>query len=144
MTTLLDAYAVVALLRGEPAAREVIDLLAADGGIEIHPLNLAEVIDRLARLDGVDPDDVEADVALLGIHTSAAPPDVVVAAGALRARHYDRNECAVSMADCVAAAHAIRHGMALATSDPHLAAVVATEGAKVHGLVDRRGRRPPS
>lgn len=66
MTVLLDAYAVIAVLRGEPAADELRPVLEA-GDALMHPLNLGEVIDRMVRLAGADADEVEADVALLGV-----------------------------------------------------------------------------
>ena len=43
-----------------------------------------------------------------------------IGAGQLRARHYQRTCCAVSLADCVAAQTARSLGGRLATSDPHL------------------------
>ena len=141
MTVLLDAYAAIALLRGERAAAEITGLLARDV-VEIHPLNLAEVIDRLARLDGIEADDVESDLVLVGIREAAIVPEAFGAAGRLRARHYHRASCAVSLADCVAAAHAGASGAVLATSDPHLAGLVRAEQVQLLALPDSRGRRP--
>lgn len=138
---LLDAYAVLAVLLGEPAGAELRPQLAR-GDTAIHPLNLAEVLDRMARAAGADPDDVEADVALLGVSVVAADDDVLVDAGRLRARHYRRADCPVSLADCVAIAHALAHRMPLATADGPLAEVVRREGGEVLGLPDRSGRRP--
>jgi predicted nucleic acid-binding protein len=103
---------------------------------------LAEVIDRLARLDGIEADDVESDLALVGIREAAIVPDVFGTAGRLRARHYHRTSCAVSMADCVAAAHARASGTVLATADPHLANLARAENLDLLALPDSRGRRP--
>jgi len=138
---LLDAYAVLAVLLGEPAGAELRPHLAG-GDATIHPLNLAEVIDRLTRLAGANPDDVEADVALLGISVADTNGDDLVDAGRLRARHYRRGTCDVSLADCVAAVHAVRRRLPLATSDRPLAEVVRREGGRVVALPDSRGRRP--
>ena len=109
----LDAYAVVALLRNEAAADEVARLLT--GPTLLTSVNGAEVIDQLVCVHGRDADDVEADLALLGQARMTAEPvdgDTAVLAGRLRARHYHRVRCAVSLADCVAAAAAILAEMA--------------------------------
>jgi PIN domain nuclease of toxin-antitoxin system len=141
VTVLLDAYAAIALLRGEQAAGEIVGLLARDV-VEIHPLNLAEVIDRLARLDGIEADDVEGDLALVGVREAALVPGDFGTAGRLRARHYHRTTCAVSLADCVALAHAGTSGAVLATSDPPLAGVARAEKIGLLALPDSRGERP--
>jgi predicted nucleic acid-binding protein len=94
---------------------------------------------------GRHPDDVPADLALLahaGVTVEWLSPDVATEAGRLRARHYHRQRCAVSLADCVAAATALAHRRPLATSDPALAALVRAEAGEVHGLPERRGRLP--
>ncbi|MHB1974345.1 MAG: PIN domain-containing protein [Acidimicrobiales bacterium] len=141
MPLLLDAFAVVAILRGEPAADDLLPHLAS-GDAACHPVNLAEVLDQLVRLDGRDGDDVEADIALLGVEIAPADDGELANAGRLRARHYRRGDSAVSLADCVAAAHALAHGLTLATSDPPLAALMRTEGGTVLALPDSAGRRP--
>jgi len=92
-----------------------------------------------------DPDDVHADLALLanaGMDIVVVTADQGLAAGRLRARHYHRERCAVSLADCVAAAAAARPGSPLATSDPALAGLVRAEGGKVHPLADSKGVQP--
>ncbi|WP_157987957.1 hypothetical protein [Jiangella endophytica] len=43
----------------------------------IHPLDLAEAIDRTARLVGADPADIEADIALLGIELAGVTADAL-------------------------------------------------------------------
>lgn len=138
---LLDTYAAIAVLKGEPAAEAVRPTLET-GEALIHPLNLAEVIDRMARLVGADPDDIEADMALLGVRVIDTDATVLVDAGRWRARHYHRNNRAVSLADCVAGLSAVTLGMELATSDPHCAAMVRAEGGAVRALPDSRGRWP--
>ncbi len=118
--TLLDAYAVIAFLAGEPVA-DAVDPLLRSGGCRMTTLGLAEVIDRMAGLYDADPDDIAVDVISLGLEP-AAPLDVAtsVLAGRLRARHYNRTTRAVSMADCVLAAAANGADEPVATSDPHL------------------------
>ncbi len=92
-------------------------------------LGVAEVIDRMARLYDAGPDEGAVDIATLGLE-SPTPLDVTasVLAGRLRARHYHRTTCAVSMADCVLAATAQVTGEPLATSDPHLLDLCHDEG----------------
>jgi predicted nucleic acid-binding protein len=116
----LDAYAVIAYLRGEPAAGEVVSLMQTNA-VALTAIGLGEVVDHLARLAGVDEDDVVLDLAELGLHDAlAVDARTGGQAGRLRARHYHRTRCAVSMADCVAAAIAWDRAESLATSDPHL------------------------
>jgi predicted nucleic acid-binding protein len=116
----LDAYAVIAFLRDEPAADEVASLMRSDDA-SLTAVGVGEVVDHLIRLAGVDEDDVFLDLAELGLH-DALPIDAQAGAraGRLRGRYYHRTRCAVSMADCLAAAVAHDRAIPLATSDPHL------------------------
>jgi len=139
----LDAYAVLAYLRAEPCADEVATLLRVP--TVITAANAAEVLDQLVRVYQRDPDDVHADLALLanaGMDIVAVTADHGLAAGRLRARHYHRERCAVSLADCLAAAAALGQDTPLATSDPALAALVRAEGGKIHPLADSNGVNP--
>lgn len=141
--TVLDAYAVIAYLRGERAAAEVAELLRTPTRLSV--VNQAEVIDRLVRLFGWPVDDVEADLALLtdaGMRLSPVDAECAVRAGRLRALHYQRERCAVSLADCVSAATALLAGLPCATADPALAMLVRAQGGTVVALPDRQGRRP--
>lgn len=141
--TVLDAYAVLAFLRGEPCADEVAALLREP--TVLTAVNAAEVLDQLVRVYSRDPDDVHADLALLtdaGMQIAPVLPDLALAAGRLRARYYHRVRCAVSLADCVAAAAATTDERALATCDAALAAVVRGEGGTIHVLPDSRGVKP--
>jgi predicted nucleic acid-binding protein len=117
--TVLDAYAVIAYLRAEPAAREVRPLL--DGhDATLTAVGVAEVIDHLVRLAGADEEEAALDLAQLGLLEGiVVAPDLGLAAGRLRARRYHRSHCPVSMADCIAAEAARQAGTSLATSDPH-------------------------
>lgn len=141
--TVLDAYAVLAYLRDETAATAVAELLR--GPTVLTAANAAEVVDQLIRVFGREPDDVHADLALLqyaGMNLAAVPAEVGILAGRLRARHYHREQMAVSLADCTAAATALTGGRPLATADPALARLVRIEAGTVIGLPDRSGRRP--
>jgi predicted nucleic acid-binding protein len=126
--TVLDAYAVVAYLRGEPAAERVRPLLEDAGGA-LTAVGLTEVLDHLVRLARADEDDAALDLGQLRL-LDPIPIDAAIgaAAGLLRARRYHRTRCAVSMADCIAAETARATGRALATADPHLLDVCHTEG----------------
>ena len=141
--TVLDAYAVIAYLRGEPSANEVAELLR--GPVILTSVNAAEVRDQMVRVFGADEDGIEADLALLwhaGLTMQAVTQELGMQAGRIRARRYHRERSAVSLADCVAAAAALASDSALATADPALAEVLRTEGGKVHPLPDSKGRRP--
>jgi PIN domain nuclease of toxin-antitoxin system len=139
----LDAYAVLAFLRAEPAADEVAAMLRQQ--CAISAANLAETFDQLVRVYGRPPDDVFADLALLahaGLGVLDVDADIALAAGELRARHHHRERSAVSLADCLAAATTLAHDARLATADPPLASLVRAEGGQVAALPDSRGRRP--
>lgn len=141
--TVLDAYAVLAYLRDEPAAELVGGLLRSR--TVLTAVNAAEVVDQLVRVYRAEADDVHADLALLsyaGMHVSAVPADMGMLAGRLRARHYHRVRMAVSLGDCVAAAMALSTGQPLATADPALAAMMIAEGGKLHPLPGTSGRWP--
>ena len=139
--TILDAYAVLALLKGESAANEVEQLLRHNQSCSLTLLGVSEVIDHLVRLAGADEEDAVLDLAQLGLDE---PPSLDSALGTrvglLRARHYDRTARAVSLADCVAAESARTAGRRVASSDPHLLEMCADEGIGVVPLPDSRGR----
>ncbi len=139
--TVLDAYAVLALLKGEAAAPMVQQLLTDDSDAAPTPLGLAEVLDHLVRIEGATDEDAVLDLAQLGL-VDTAPLDaaLTVRAGLLRARHYDRKRRAVSLADCVAAEVARSAGMPVATADPHLLDLCDEEAIDVVVLPDSQGR----
>lgn len=141
--TVLDAYAVIAYLRGESSAEEVTGLLR--GPALLTSVNAAEVCDQMVRVFDADPDELEADLALLahaGVTMLAVSHELGVEAGRIRARRYHRERSAVSLADCIAASAALSSHQPLATADPALAAVVRAEGGQVHPLADSKGRLP--
>lgn len=139
--TVLDAYAVIALLKGEPAASEVQALIEA-GGAALTSVGVAEVLDHLVRVVGASDEDASLDLAQLGLLDS----DIVderagSAAGLMRARHYHRTQRAISVADCIAAVVAAQTDRPLVTSDPHLLDLAHDEGVAVIVLPDTNGRR---
>jgi PIN domain nuclease of toxin-antitoxin system len=143
--TLLDAYALVALVTDEPAADEVESLLRR------HPcavviVNFAEAIDISQRIHGLSADETRA--ALEPLLVTASISAVVSEqrdawlAGDLRARHYDRRTRALSLADCFLLARALIANDVIATADPPLADAARAEGVEVVPLPDSSGIRP--
>jgi PIN domain nuclease of toxin-antitoxin system len=110
--TVLDAQAVVAYFRGEPAAGEVAELL--EGPTILTSVNAAEVRDQMVGME----------------------------AGRIRSRRYHRERAAISLGDCVAASAALAGHAPLATADPALAEILRAEGGEVIPLPDSKGRRP--
>lgn len=138
MTTVLDAYAVLALLKGEPAAVQVADLLTSDLAL-LPATGAAEVVDHLVRLVGVDEEVAMLDLAQLGLDPVAIDGRCATAAGALRAGHYHRTRRPVSLADCIAAQLAKNLGVALASADPPLLELCVAESIPVVPLVGSDG-----
>lgn len=139
---IFDASAVLALLKGEPAAASVQRLLEAGQAAALTAVGVAEVLDHLVRLEGATEEDAALDVAQLGL-AEAIPVDAGLAtcSGLLRARHYHPSTRAVSLADCVAAEVARAEGSALVTADPRLLELCRDEGIETVVLPDSRGRR---
>lgn len=141
--TALDAYTVVAYLCDEPAADAIEPIITRPS--VVSALNLAEVVDRLMRIHAWEPDDLYSTLAIMeraGMRVLPVTDDLAIEAGLLRARHSHGSRCAVSMADCVAAATALREKVPLATSDPALVAVMRAEGGEVLPLPDSKGSMP--
>jgi PIN domain nuclease of toxin-antitoxin system len=137
--TVLDAFAVIALLRGEPAAPEARHLLER-GDAVLTALGLAEVLDHLVRVVGTSDEDAVLDVAQLGLSDAlTVDADLALRAALLRARHYHRTNRAVSLADCVAAEAARMLGTSLATADPHLLDLCRDDGIASIPLLDSNG-----
>lgn len=135
----LDSFALLALLKGEPAANEVRELIH-DGECTLTPLGLAEVVDHLVRLVGVSDEEAALDLAQLDLaDVEPLSPAVALSAGLLRARHYHRRLRAISLADCVAAETARELNAALATADPHLLETCRDETIAVIVLPDSSG-----
>ncbi len=139
--TVLDAYTVLAYLKGERAASEVRPLLGrADSSLTA--LGVAEVLDHLVRLSGADEEDAALDLAQMGLLDGVSvDAPIGAAAGRLRARSYHRTRCPVSLADCIAAEVARSREQALATADPHLLDVCHAEAIAVVVLTASNGSR---
>lgn len=143
--TILDAYAVLAFLKDEPAADEVVELITA--GSALTAVGVAEVIDHLVRVAGADEEAASLDIAELGLDDATAiDGSIAASAGRLRARRYHRKRCPVSLADCLAAEVARWSARPLATSDPPLLDVCHAEGIPIVVLPQSDGSRwsPPA
>ncbi len=101
-------------------------------GSSLTSLGVAEVLDHLVRIVGVDEETATLDLAQLGLLDGVpVEPAHGVAAGRLRARHHHRARCSVSLADCIAVEISRSSGRPLATSDPHVLDVCHAEGVAV-------------
>jgi PIN domain nuclease of toxin-antitoxin system len=141
----LDAYALIAYLRGEPAGAEVSDLLRRERPPSISAVNLAEVIDRLVRVDRRSGSEVRSKINFViagGMEVEPVWHMDARRAGTLRAQHYVRRSSELSLADCICVATAMKLDAALATSDPVLARTARAEGVEVIALPDSKGNRP--
>jgi predicted nucleic acid-binding protein len=132
---LLDAYALIALLAGEPAAEQV-ETLIRRGDTAITPVNLAEGLDVLQRVVGIPRERLEPlTTALIGDAVKLAPLDERIARDAadIRARRSHRTRSPLSLADCMLLA-AAGPGDAVATADRALLRIAEEEGVEAKVL----------
>jgi len=140
-STLIDASALIALLGAEPAAGEVQEMLRR--GAAMTTLNLAEAIDRLKRRYDLEIQRTRPVIeGLLAKSLMLLPLEPAQAwrAGEIRAAHYHRSRCPISLADAVLVASAPAGGR-IASSDGPLLTVAASEGIATAPLPDSKGRR---
>lgn len=140
---LLDANALLSLVLGQSAEREVDELLRTRE-CAIPAACLAEVVDMLVRKHGVEREKARQTLGpLLDEAVAVAPADRDVGwrAGEIRAEHYGRSDRALSMCDCLLLATAARSDE-IATSDAAVVAAAHDLGLGVVPLPDSRGRRP--
>jgi PIN domain nuclease of toxin-antitoxin system len=139
--TVLDASALIALLGAEPAADEVQEMLRS--GTAMATLNLAEAIDRLKRRYDLEIERTRPVIeGLLAKSLTLLPlgPAQAWRAGEIRAAHYHRSRCPISLADAVLVASAPADGR-IASSDGPLLTVAASEGIATVALPDSKGHR---
>ena len=140
-STLIDASALIALLGGEPAAGEVQEML--NGGAVMTTLNLAEAVDRLKRRYDLEVERTRPVIeGLLAKSLRLLPLEPLQAwrASEIRAAHYHRSRCPISLADAVLVASAPAGGR-IASSDGPLLGVAASEGVTTIALPDSKGHR---
>jgi PIN domain nuclease of toxin-antitoxin system len=143
VTDVLDAFALVALIRDEPAAPEV-EAILRRGAAAITTTNLGEALDQLHRVDGVSLASLREllsptlDEIVRVIDHDAA---LTWRAVELRARHYRRRGSELSLADCVVLA-AARGSDRIVTADPPLVRAARAEGLDVVALPGSGGRQP--
>lgn len=140
---LLDANALIALLRDEPAASEVEGLLHARE-CATPASCLTEVVDRLIRRGAVPPEKVVDRVEpLIGAKLGILPIENRVAwwAGEVRGLHYARGDADLSLADCLLLA-AAGPDDEVATSDGAVARAARALDIGIVALPDSSGRRP--
>lgn len=136
----LDAYALEAYLNDEVAAADLVEPLLLSGEqVLIAAVNLAETADRMIRLNGAVRDELESDLASLGVTVAEIDSASAFDAASLRAGHYHRARRAVSIADCCAAALALDRDALLVSSDPALLGMVHDEGGRFLALPDSAG-----
>ena len=141
--TLLDANALMSLLIGEPAQDKVAELLRR-GHCAIPAACLGEVVDGLVRTHGVDPPLLSERLGALideVLDVLAIDERTAWRAGELRAIHYHRASCDLSLADCLLLA-AAEADDEIATSD---SAVIVTAKKLEVGVVplpNPRGQMP--
>jgi predicted nucleic acid-binding protein len=142
--TVLDAYPIVAYLVGEPAADEVMEVLA-QGGATTTSLNVAEAIDVACRVYGASETRMRGAVEMLVaselLAVTAPSIDAAFRAAELRIARYGRRRQPLSLADCFLVAAAGPDDR-IATADPSVAEIARAEGIGVLALPDSAGRRP--
>ncbi len=140
---LLDASALLALLRGEPAEAEVAGLLRG-GGCVTPSSCLAEVVDHLIRHTGAEPEEVvdrlepliEASLGIVPLENRLGWQ-----AGEHRGVFYRRSGSDVSLADCLLLA-CVGPDDKLASSDRALLVAAGELGFETIPLLDSSGARP--
>jgi predicted nucleic acid-binding protein len=136
--TLLDAYALIAFMVGGPATAQVRAILR-EGNAAVASANLAETLDVSQRLYGLPiARAMEIIEPLLEGALTMVALDLAVAwrAAEIRAKHYHRSSCPLSLADAVLIASA-KPGDGIATADPHVLAVAEAEQLKPVALPEQ-------
>jgi PIN domain nuclease of toxin-antitoxin system len=124
----LDAWAILALLRDDPGATEIERAVDA-GGTVISWINLGEVFYIEARIAGQAAAAAAVERVRRSVGVEDVDADLVLAAARVKARHV------LSYADAFAVALAERLRLPLLTGDPELLAL-----DRDLSVVDPRGR----
>jgi PIN domain nuclease of toxin-antitoxin system len=127
--TFLDASALIAFIRGEPAMERVLAILRR-GSAAMAAANIAEVYDKASRGAGLSHARVADLIEPLFEGPIVPVPvdgDLARRAGEIRSRHYHRKRRPISLADAVLLA-APGSDDEIATSDSHVLAIAAELG----------------
>ena len=127
---LLDAAPLIAFFTGDVGGSETLSLINGREPVAVTVVNLAEVFDVLNRAYGVSDAEMRATVEpLIGDPLRVVSPTAEAArrAGALRAQHYRKRTCELSLADCFLLA-AVSPDDRVATSDGVVLRVAGLEG----------------
>lgn len=118
----LDSYAILALLQGEPGAATVHELIrraiANDAALLMSEINLGEVLYHIERRHGVD----EAQATLVELEALPIQMADVSRQRILTAAHLKANY-RIAYADAFAAGLALEHGASLVSGDPEFRAM---------------------
>ena len=141
----LDASAVVALLRDEPARQDVERLLRHRPGPVISAVNVVEAIDVLVRVHGKSEEAVNDAIDLLIVGGLEVEPFWLPhgrLAASIRSTHYHRRRSPISLGDaaCLATARSLK--ATVATTDVALADVARELGLEASTLPVIPGQRP--
>jgi len=137
--TLLDANALIAVIRGEPAMERVLGILGR-GSVAMTTANLAEVYDRSVRRTGLPLEHVVEVIEPLfegPIMPIAVDVDLARRAGGIRSQLYHRKHRPLALADCVLLAAAGANDR-IASSDSDVLAVAAELGIETIELPPSR------
>ena len=129
----------------EPGRAVVEGLLRREPPPSISAVNLAEVVDRLSRVQGHPPEVVRDRVDWLIVGGLQVEPLWVFAArraATIRTRYYHRERAPLSLADCICLASALHLETEIATTDPILASVARQLGIEVIAVPDSNGVPP--
>lgn len=138
--TLLDANALIAVIRGEPAMEPVLAILRR-GSVAMTTVNIAEVYDRAGRRTGLSHERVAEVIEPLfegPIKPIAVDVDLARRAGAIRSQHYHRKRRSLALADCVLLAASRANGK-VASSDSDVLSVAAELGIETIELPPSSG-----
>jgi len=126
---LLDASALIAFIRGEPAMERVLAILRR-GSTAMTAANIAEVYDKASRgasLSHVQVADLIEPLFGGPITPISIDGDLARRAGEIRSLHYHRERCPISLADCMLLS-APGPDDEVATSDSGVLAIAAELG----------------
>ena len=137
--TFLDANALIALIRAEPAMEQVLAVLRR-GSTAMTTANIAEVYDRSGRRSGLSHERVaEVIEPLFEGPLTPIPVNLGLArrAGEIRSSHYHRKRRSLSLADCVLLAAPAANDK-IATSDTDVLVVASELGIETIELPPSR------